>query len=65
MNTFKTRELSLAALLLNNNIKLHSIKKITPESYIFVFEEKEICEELEEEFVRNKHWLLTMARDEQ
>lgn len=62
MNNFKTRELSLAALLLSHKIPLVDIEILTPETFVFVFENPVKCGELEEEYIINKHDILQEAK---
>ena len=62
---FKTRELSLAALLIINGIKYLGVEILAPQTYRFLFENPQKCYDLEEKFLVVKKELLDQAQQKE
>jgi hypothetical protein len=58
MNTYLTRELSLATYLKTHGMTYRGVERITKGSYFFVFENPKKCVETEKEYLSNKQELL-------
>lgn len=67
MNTnFTTREMSLSAYLIGKGMKFLGAEHLHGESYRFVFEDVDKCQELEREFESNKQIIFdSMGKSEQ
>ncbi len=62
-NTFKTRELSLAAFLIASEVKYLGVEIIAPSMYRFKFEDPETCYDLEKKYLVIKKELLREAKE--